>query len=725
MNSKIQSCFPAYMNLKDRTCLIVGGGSVALHKAKILMEYCSDIRVVSESFTDGFEDLKSAGSVQLIQKRYEWGDLDKAALVISASADSQTDLQIYQEACARNIPVNTVDNPQLCTFIFPAIIHDGPLNIAISTNGASPSAARFLKKSIRSVLPDNLSAILEFLSSIRPAVFSAVSSEKKRAHFFRALFEECLHIRRPLSHQEFENRLQAFLDSGAERYPLRKPEVILAGAGCGSASMLTEEVRDLILRAPAVFYDDLIDQSIIDLIAGERIRTGKRKGQHSHTQDEINHMLIEAAKKYPWVLRLKGGDPFVFGRGMEEMEALENAGIQTEVISGLTSCIAVPERMNIPVTDRRMAGSFLVISASVRNPERLFPEDARFLAEYHGTLIILMGFTKISEITGELIRAGKNPETPAAAVSSPSISESIGISSDLQHLAEEARKAGLTPPGILVIGDTVRFMKNAENGNHQNKKLTVGICATEHFFRKIASELPYGIDPQILLHSEIEALRINLRQLLHSDCKSEAPDQEKWLVFLSETGSGLFLKSLREQHMDIRALAPFKIACIGQMTARPLIESGIQPDLIPAHSTSENLARELAVCTAMPARVITFRASQADDRLERDLEKAGLQVTRCNLYTLDFTGSISTEQLCAKDYCGFCFGSRSFAQEFGRLLDSENAQCRKKLLNRPAFCLSEHTAETLRILGFSQIYMPETISAEALAKRITEILFNQ
>lgn len=705
MRETIDSCFPAYMNLKDRTCLIVGGGKIAWHKTKILLDYCSQIRIVAESFNEQFKEFQHSPSVRMIRKSYEAEDLNDAALVISATAHPKTDLQIFQDACERNIPVNTVDQPKLCTFIFPAIIHDGPLNIAISTNGASPSAARYLKKLIRSDLPDDFRSILEFLGSVRPTVIERVHDEKKRALFFRSLFDECLHEGRPLSNTEFEERLNSFLENGCSAYPATQPQVILAGAGCGSASLMTREVRDLILQAPVVFYDDLIDQSIIDLISGTKIRTGKRKGKHSHSQDEINRLLIEAAHQYPWVLRLKGGDPFVFGRGMEEAEALENAGIQTRVLSGLTSCIAVPERMSIPVTDRRMAGSFLVISASSKDPDRLFSESPKLLAQYSGTLVILMGFTRIREISRALIEAGKDPKTPAATISSPSISKSIGISSDLAHLAEDTQNSGLCPPGILVIGDTVRFMKNADHTVHSHALPKIGICATERFFRKVADHLPYGIESAALMTSKIEALHPDLQPILQDT------QGENWLVFLSETGSELFLQELRKQKLDVRSLHTFKIACIGEASAKPFTQIGLFPDLIPARATSRKLAEELAALQPGPARVITFRTAQADGWLEQTLKQNGLNVSRCDLYSLNFTPAASEEPFDSTSYCGFCFGSRFSAQTFGRMMDAFDTRLRQKILDKPAFCLSEQTGSVLKEIGFTTIHQPYQISA--------------
>ena len=231
--------------------------------------------------------------------------------------------------------------------------------------------------------------------------------------------------------------------------------VILAGAGCGGRELLTLQVLDLIRRADVIVYDDLISQDILDIDTdAEWIYAGKRKGLHSMTQEEINELLISLAQTHALVLRLKGGDPFVFGRGREEMRAVREAGICCQSAPGITSAIAVPERFDIPVTDRIHASSFTVITASRKSQGKPFGADAGWVAHQPGTLVILMGLSRLPEIVEELIRAGKDPRTPTAVISSAEISHSEMVRGELSEITGKA--AALQPPAIILIGDVVK-----------------------------------------------------------------------------------------------------------------------------------------------------------------------------------------------------------------------------------------------------------------------------
>ncbi|WP_273235229.1 uroporphyrinogen-III C-methyltransferase [Ileibacterium valens] len=735
MNKNLQY-FPAYLNMKSMNVLIVGGGSVALHKAKIMLSFCDSIKVVSRSFLCEFKALAEAenkispGRLLLIERVFEPDDLIKANLVIGALDDRRINEQIAQEANQRNILCNIVDQPDLCSFIFPAMIQDGLLNVAISTSGASPSVAQYLKHTFENLIPESFSEILKFLKSSRSLVLKTIPDPKIRSKFFRFLFNECLYQNQAIR----SNQLGQWLDqctSNPEDFFSQASlhrEVVLAGAGCGSINQLTLEVFKLIETAPVIFYDDLLDPDILKLASGQCIYVGKRKNRHSKNQNEINQQLLEACTKYPWVLRLKGGDPFVFGRGMEEKLFLEKHGIKVRIAPGITSAIAIPQRMNIPVTDRNTGRSFMVISASSQNPDELFSESPSLLAHYQGTLIILMGLTKIKEITNALIQAGKNPDCICAAISSPGISSSLGVSSSLKNLAEDVKKAGLKPPGILVISPAVTYMKDSINSKivyssldskkTPVSKICIGVISTPGFYQKLKADIhSLHITPVELLSGKVNPLNLSSLKQKLTKISSESPDGI-CLAFLSENGSRIFLEQLKKEKMDFRFLSSCRIACIGPASAKPFEEAGIYPDLIAARSTTIDFANEINEKISKNMPVISFRCKQAGDQFEKDIQSFH-PVIRVNLYELDWSQTDCTDSILSDPsdlLNSLVFGSPESVKAFMQIKSGEISE----IMKLPVFCLSKMTGNALSAAGFTKIIQPSEISCQSLAEKISE-----
>ena len=378
--------FPFFVELKGKRGLIVGGGIVAERKVRKLLPYEPELLVVAPKIDDGIWKLseeikekrkknKDTSELILSERDFETTNLEKMDFVIAATSDETLNARIAKLCEERNILVNVVDDKEKCGFLFPSLIREGKLSIGISTEGASPRVATTFRARLSADIPERMEEILDYLEKIRPFAKMAIEDDKKRAAFLMDLADVCMEKGRPLTETECEILLEnyqsktlkeAFADkealsdkeaqSGKEACPVRKVspgKVVLVGAGCLSYEYITLRGMQEIRKAQVLIYDALIDTRLLDFTIEncEKICVGKRSGRHSMKQEEINMLLIEKAKEGAHVVRLKGGDPFVFGRGNEEVAALTEAGIETEVIPGISSCIAVPELAGIPVTE--------------------------------------------------------------------------------------------------------------------------------------------------------------------------------------------------------------------------------------------------------------------------------------------------------------------------------------------------------------------------------------
>lgn len=431
-----------FINLENAPCLIVGGGVVAYRKAEKLLPYGAKITVVAPKIDVRFCEIDG---ITICKRAFEMSDLDGRRLVIAATDDEALNHEISAACKARAIPINVVDDKAACTFVFPALVKSGALSIGISTGGASPSAAVYVKNQIAASLPKSFDEILAYLDACRDDIKLRFANEAARSSIFAKLFDACMAKKRPLTAAEYGDILAQ-----------KTGKVYLVGAGCGAADLITVRGKNLLQSCDCVVYDALIDTALLDFApTAEKISVGKRSGKHSATQDEINEILIKMAQKHSCTVRLKGGDPFVFGRGGEEIQALQNAGIAFEEVPGISSAIAIPAAAGIPVTHRGLAQSFHVITGHTANG---LPENIETLAKLNGTLVFLMALKNLPSISTALIKSGKNPNTPAAAVSTP-----LTIRGTLADIAEKTAAANMQPPAVIVVGDVAGLlMKNEE-----------------------------------------------------------------------------------------------------------------------------------------------------------------------------------------------------------------------------------------------------------------------
>ncbi len=420
--------FPFFVRLDGAAGLLVGGGRVALRKAEKLLPYGPRLTVVAPEFCPELIRLAEDAGLELLPRAFSETDLDASpAFVIAAAGDEAMDRRIAALCRQRGILVNAADTPEACGFLFPALVQRGRLSVGISTGGASPTAAVWLKEQIERLLPPDFAGALDRLAGRREKVRAGCAEEAERAQRFR---------------EEFARELAG----SAGR-------VVLVGAGCGKADLITVRGLRLLRRCRAVVYDDLIDPALLDEApaGAERIYMGKRSGRQAASQEEISRLLVELAREGGLVVRLKGGDPFVFGRGGEEALALQQAGIPFEVVPGISSAIAVPAEAGIPVTHRALSRSVHIMTAHTAPGSQ--PEFSR-CAALDGTLVFLMGVQRLPQIAEGLIRGGMPPETPAAVVSGGNAARPAAVRAPLSRIAEAARQAEITAPAVIVVGET-------------------------------------------------------------------------------------------------------------------------------------------------------------------------------------------------------------------------------------------------------------------------------
>lgn len=434
--------FPMFVDLQNRPVLIVGGGNVALRKLQKLLPYGVLPTVAAPEILPEFETVPG---VKLLRRKFRVFDLRKQALVIAATNDRKLNRKIAEICRKRRIPVNVTDDPALCSFLFPALVQWGSFSAGISTGGASPTAAIYYKEQLQALLPQRLDEILLWLEGQRRELKAAVPDQAKRAGLLRAMFDACTEKGAPLTETEAEAVLRGEAAGS----------VALVGAGCGKADLITVRGLRLLQRCQAVVYDDLIDPALLESApeTAQRIYMGKRSGAHAASQSEINDKLIALARSGLRVVRLKGGDPYLFGRGGEEMLALNAAGIPCQEVPGITSAIGIPAEAGIPVTHRGLSRSLHIITAHTADTPDGLPANFDALARLDGTLVFLMGLGQLPKIVSRLTDAGKSGDTPAAILSGGNAPHPAQVRAPLSRLEQAAKEANVSAPAIILVGD--------------------------------------------------------------------------------------------------------------------------------------------------------------------------------------------------------------------------------------------------------------------------------
>ena len=393
--------------------------------------------------------------------------------------------------------------------------------------------------------------------------------------------------------------------------------VYLVGAGCGTADLITVRGMSLLNTCSAVVYDELIDPALLDAAPqAEKFAMGKRSGRHSAPQEEICARLISLAQEGKQVVRLKGGDPFVFGRGGEEAQALQAAGVPFEVVPGISSALAVPALAGVPVTHRGVSRSVHIVTAHTAGTADGLPEDLDRLAQMSGTLVFLMGLSRLEQIAAWLTGAGMAPETPAAVLSGGNAPHPADVRGTLADIAARTRRAGVQAPAVIVVGETAAMRLTAPPERKPLDGVRVGLTGTDQMQGRLVQTLaPYGAETVPIQQTQVcpQPLSVDLGELTNGP---------RWMVFTSRNGVELFFQRLMEQKIDLRRLSGCKFAVIGPSTGAKLEEFGVYPDLCPAGSTTHALAEALLDAARPGEPIDLFRSAQGNRELPAALTPA-------------------------------------------------------------------------------------------------------
>ncbi len=410
-------------------------------------------------------------------------------------------------------------------------------------------------------------------------------------------------------------------------------KVYLVGAGPGNPDLITVKGCKLLQSCDAVVYDRLASEKLLDYVKADcvKIFVGKEAGKHYKKQEEINDILVECAKKHKVVVRLKGGDSFVFGRGGEEIDALNQYSIPYEVIPGITSAVAVPECAGIPVTHRGVSRSFHVITGHTKESSQPLC-DYKVLAQTEGTLVFLMGLSQVGLIAKELITAGKPETTPTAVISNGTTRYQKVVRATLADIEESVKESEMPSPAIIVIGETAGY----EYLYQSDEKKQIGTVATDVLMEKLETGLTtIGMEAVPLCNMEVVPAE-GIEQL---DKELAEIEKYQWIMFTSQNAIRLFFQEMNNTKTDIRKLGNIRFAVIGSGTAEKLSEYGIKADFIPSQYTVSVLAEEFAKVVKLGERVLIPRALQGSPRLTQILEKCNILYEEIAIY--DVTGKLT------------------------------------------------------------------------------------
>ena len=451
---------PIFINIKNRNCLVVGGGEVAARKIALLLRAGAHVTVIAPELcaelSERLPDQLSQGMITHRAEAFRPDHLNDAVLVIAATDDTVVNREVSEAAKQLRIPVNVVDSPDLCSFIMPSIIDRSPVLVAVSSGGASPVLARLLRARLETMIPPAYGRLAAYAATFREQVKLHFSRPEKRRRFWeRALqgpFAEMIFAGREQAAQDY---LERSLESEADDMP--QGEVYLVGAGPGNPDLLTFRAMRLMQQADVVVYDRLVSPAILDMVRREatRIYAGKERSHHVMPQESINELLVRLAKEGKRVLRLKGGDPFIFGRGGEEIETLSGQRIPFQVVPGITAASGAASYAGIPLTHRDYAQSCVFVTGHLKDGS--VDLDWSMLARPNQTIVIYMGLHGLPVLCRQLIAHGLPAATPAAIVQQASTPNQRVLTGTLETLPDLTVSANLTPPTLIIVGHVVKL----------------------------------------------------------------------------------------------------------------------------------------------------------------------------------------------------------------------------------------------------------------------------
>ena len=455
---------PVFFDVKGKWIAVIGGGGAALRRVEASLKSGARVRLFAGVLSDEFKAVEGVERLQVVTREASKGDLDDCALLFCAADDAEINRQGRALATGARVPCNVVDTPELCDFTMPSIIDRSPVVIAVSTSGTSPILGRMVKARIETMLPAAYGQIANFLGRYRSKVADTISDGRGRRRFWERVLESTvvdlvLSGKKDQAAAEFEAELGVAAIGAASP---RQGEVYLVGAGPGDPDLLTFKALRLMQRADVVLYDRLVGEGILDQVRrdAERIYVGKQPQDHTLPQDEISRLMLRLAKEGKRVLRLKGGDPFMFGRGGEEIELLAEAGIPFQVVPGVTAALGCSAYAGIPLTHRDHAHTCVFVTGHGKDGK--IDLDWNLLIQPRQTVAVYMGLAQLQALTETFVRKGADPMLPAAVVDKGTRPGQTVITSTVSGIADKVAKAALKGPAILIVGTVVRLREKLD-----------------------------------------------------------------------------------------------------------------------------------------------------------------------------------------------------------------------------------------------------------------------
>jgi len=452
--------FPISLKLQQQPCLIVGGGHIAYRKAVLLAKAGAVIHVIAPEIESNLLEIVESSQGQYVQAPFSPDiQLRNYRLVIAATNDKAVNIQVFEACEAEKILVNSVDDPPHCRFMVPAIIDRSPLVVSIATNGTSPVLSRQIRTQLEATIPHGMGKLADFSGQWRASVKAKIINPDERRIFWEDLYAS------PLKEHVFNDNIaeaNRLIEQALLEWKAPKGEVYLVGAGPGDPELLTLKALRLMQQADVIIYDRLVSPAILELCRrdADKIYVGKARSNHSVPQEGINALLVEYAAKGKRVCRLKGGDPFIFGRGGEEIQELFAAGVAFQVVPGITAASGCSAYAGIPLTHRDYAQSVRFLTGHLKegSPELPWKE----LVYENQTLVLYMGLVGLEKICAQLIAHGQRPNMPVALISKGTTPEQKVVVGTLADIASKVSEYQIQAPTLTIIGEVVSLREQLQ-----------------------------------------------------------------------------------------------------------------------------------------------------------------------------------------------------------------------------------------------------------------------
>ena len=446
--------FPVFMNLKKRPCLVVGGGKVAVRKILLLVKAHARVKVVAPEICEELGHMITRGEVEYYAREFTPDDIDNQVLVIAATNQHLVNKEVSRLCCQRKIPCNVVDQPDLCGFIMPSIIDRSPIQIAISTGGSSPVLARLLRTRLESYIPASYGKLAKLVDSFRSRVIAKFRDTQQRRYFWEEILQGKVTELLFAGNEHAAKRALEYA-LGNNEYQKNRGEVYLVGAGPGDPDLLTFRALRLMQQADVAVYDRLVTQQVLDMVRrdADLIYVGKERNNHAMPQENINQLLVRLAREGKRVVRLKGGDPFIFGRGGEEIETLRENQVDFQVVPGITAASGCSSYAGIPLTHRQYAQSCVFVTGHLKDGSVNLNWHA--LAHKNQTIVFYMGLQAVEIIHQKLVEHGLPEDTPAALVEQGTTENQRVHIATLKTLADKVKQEQVKPPSLIIVGTVV------------------------------------------------------------------------------------------------------------------------------------------------------------------------------------------------------------------------------------------------------------------------------